>query len=99
LAEIDALRPAVIVCLGAVASKSLLGPGFALMRQRGELIDSPHAPNVIATVHPSAVLRAQGRVDAGDPNAEESHYHLHSLLKQDLAFAYTVARHAALKRA
>lgn len=99
LAEIDALRPAVIVCLGAVASRSLLGPGFPLMRQRGQLIDSPHAQHVIATVHPSAVLRAQGRADAGDPAGEEARYRLHALLKQDLAFAYTVARHAALKRA
>jgi hypothetical protein len=69
------------------------------MRQRGQLIDSPHAPHVIATVHPSAVLRAQGRADAADTAAEEAHYRLLSLLKQDLAFAYTVARHAALKRA
>jgi uracil-DNA glycosylase family protein len=99
LAELDALRPEVIVCLGAVASKSILGSGFALMRQRGQLIDSPHAPHVIATVHPSAVLRAQGRADAADTAAEEAHYRLLSLLKQDLAFAYTVARHAALKRA
>jgi len=99
LAEIDALRPTVIVCLGAVASKSLLGPGFALMRQRGQLIDSPHAQHLLATVHPSAVLRAQGRADAGDPSAGESSYRLYSLLKQDLAFAYTVAHHAALKRA
>jgi len=99
LAEIDALRPEVIVCLGAVASRSLLGPGFALMRQRGQLIQSSHAPHVIATIHPSAVLRAGGRAGSGDAAAEEARYRLLSLLRQDLAFACTIAGRAALKRA
>jgi DNA polymerase len=58
LAEIDALRPQVVVCLGATAAKSLLGAKFALMKDRGKLVSSPYAEQVIATLHPSAILRA-----------------------------------------
>jgi uracil-DNA glycosylase len=57
-AEIALLRPRVIVCLGAIAAKSLLGRTFSVMKQRGMAIDSEHADVVFATVHPSAVLRA-----------------------------------------
>ena len=58
-AEIAALKPRVIVCLGATAAQSLLGRTFRVTQQRGEWIPSPHAPRVMATIHPSAVLRAQ----------------------------------------
>lgn len=58
LAELDAVRPEVVVCLGASASKSLLGAGFALMRERGKLVASPYAERVVPTIHPSAILRA-----------------------------------------
>jgi DNA polymerase len=57
-AEIDRLRPEVIVCLGATAAQALLGKEFRVTRHRGELIESPYAPNVTATIHPSAILRA-----------------------------------------
>jgi DNA polymerase len=57
-AEIAALKPKVIVCLGATAAQALLGPGFRVTQHRGELIDSDLAPRVMATVHPSAILRA-----------------------------------------
>jgi DNA polymerase len=57
-AEIAVVRPRVIVCLGAIAAKSLLGRTFSVMKQRGVAIESPHAEVVFATVHPSAVLRA-----------------------------------------
>jgi uracil-DNA glycosylase family protein len=57
-AEIAALRPAVIVCLGATAAQALLGRDFRVSRQRGEILASPHAPHLMATVHPSALLRA-----------------------------------------
>jgi uracil-DNA glycosylase len=57
-AEIDLLRPRVIVLLGATAAQQLLGPGFSVMKKRGRLIESPLAPNVVATVHPSSILRA-----------------------------------------
>jgi uracil-DNA glycosylase family protein len=58
-AEIAVVRPRVIVCLGATAAQSLLGPQFRVSRQRGQLVESPLAPNVMATVHPSSILRAQ----------------------------------------
>ena len=56
--EIKLLEPDVIVCLGAIAAKALLGRTFSVMKSRGQPIESPWAPIVIATVHPSAVLRA-----------------------------------------
>jgi DNA polymerase len=56
--ELAALRPRVVVCLGATAAQALLGRTFRVTRQRGELIDSPLAEKVMATYHPSAVLRA-----------------------------------------
>ncbi|HEY3068650.1 MAG TPA: UdgX family uracil-DNA binding protein [Methylomirabilota bacterium] len=57
-AEIAAVTPRVIVCLGATAAQSLLGKQFRVSRQRGEWVTSPLAPFVMATVHPSAILRA-----------------------------------------
>jgi DNA polymerase len=60
-AEVAVLKPRVLVCLGATAAQALLGRDFRVSRQRGELIDSPLAPNAIATVHPSSILRAEDR--------------------------------------
>jgi DNA polymerase len=60
-AEVAALKPRVLVCLGATAAQALLGREFRVSRQRGELVDSPLAPNAIATVHPSSILRAEDR--------------------------------------
>jgi len=57
-AEISLLRPEVIVCLGATAAQALLGKQFRVSRQRGEFVKSPLAPRVMATVHPSSILRA-----------------------------------------
>jgi DNA polymerase len=57
-AEIERLRPEVIVCLGATATQALLGKDFRVTQHRGEFIDSPLAPHVAATVHPSSILRA-----------------------------------------
>lgn len=57
-AEIARLHPQVIVCLGATASQALLGKQFRVTQHRGEFIESPLAPYVMATVHPSAILRA-----------------------------------------
>jgi DNA polymerase len=56
--EIAAVRPKVLVCLGATAAQTLLGSQFRVSRQRGTLVPSELAPNVLATVHPSAILRA-----------------------------------------
>jgi DNA polymerase len=57
-AEIAAVKPEVIVCLGATAARSLLGASFRVSQRRGEVVPSPLAPKVIATVHPSSILRA-----------------------------------------
>ncbi|OBF60132.1 uracil-DNA glycosylase [Mycobacterium sp. 852002-53434_SCH5985345] len=64
IAEIEAVRPQVIVCLGATAAQSLLGADFRVSAQRGRqvrlpasIVDVEPEPTVVATVHPSAVLR------------------------------------------
>jgi uracil-DNA glycosylase family protein len=56
--EIEVLKPRAIVCLGATAAQALLGRTFRLTQHRGEFIESPLAPLVTATVHPSSILRA-----------------------------------------
>lgn len=57
-AEIDALQPKAIVCMGATAAQSLLGKDFRVTQHRGEFLKSSLAPFVMATVHPSSILRA-----------------------------------------
>jgi len=57
-AEIAALQPKVIVCLGATAAQALFGRDFRVTLHRGEFLKSPLAPFVMATVHPSSILRA-----------------------------------------
>jgi uracil-DNA glycosylase len=57
-AELRAVKPAVVVCLGATAAQSVFGSQFKLMQQRGQLLSSTLAPQALATIHPSAVLRA-----------------------------------------
>jgi uracil-DNA glycosylase family protein len=56
--EIALVRPQVIVCLGATAAQALLGSGFKVTQQRGVVVASPLAAQVLATVHPSSILRA-----------------------------------------
>ena len=60
-AELAAVQPRVLVCLGATAAQALLGRQFRVTRQRGELVNSPLAPSVVATIHPSAILRSENR--------------------------------------
>jgi uracil-DNA glycosylase family protein len=76
LAEFRAVRPRIVVALGATAASALLGPRFRVTRSRGELLpwpgasdrpeDFPEAPDgrILATVHPSAILRAPDRDEA-----------------------------------
>jgi DNA polymerase len=64
-AELALVKPRVVVCLGATAAKALLGRQFRVTADRGKPIDSPIADRVVATVHPSSVLRAP------DPDARE----------------------------
>lgn len=88
-AELSVIHPELLLCLGATASKALLGADFRLMKERGRFIaGTPWAPKVMATLHPSAVLR-------GDtPGAQEA---LYGLLLEDLrAVAGHVARPGAL---
>ncbi len=61
--ELRLVRPGLVVALGATAAQALLGPAFRVTRQRGKLQGSPLAPRVIATVHPSSILRAPDRRD------------------------------------
>ena len=57
-AEIAALQPEIIVCLGATAAQALLGRSFRVTVDHGRFIKSPLASQVLATIHPSAILRA-----------------------------------------
>ncbi|HEV2808930.1 MAG TPA: UdgX family uracil-DNA binding protein [Acidimicrobiales bacterium] len=56
-AELAVVNPHVVVLLGATAAKALLGSGFRVSRARGRFVESPVAPRVLATVHPSSILR------------------------------------------
>jgi len=58
-AEIRAVSPKLIVCLGATAAQSLLGSAFRVTQQRGVVIEPAGLPPIVATVHPSSILRAQ----------------------------------------
>jgi uracil-DNA glycosylase len=57
-AEIAAIRPKVIVCLGTTAAQALLGKDFRVTQHRGEFVESTLVPYLAATVHPSSILRA-----------------------------------------
>jgi uracil-DNA glycosylase len=64
-AEISAVRPQVIVCLGATLAQSMFGPDYRLTKERGKFVQHPWAQRVTATVHPSSILRA--------PDEEQRH--------------------------
>jgi uracil-DNA glycosylase len=66
-AELEVVRPHVVVCLGATSAQSLLGRDFRVTQHRGELLESDIAEHVTATVHPSSILRQQ---DEGSRHAE-----------------------------
>jgi len=57
-AEIEVVRPGLLVLLGATAAQSVMGPAFRVSKQRGEVMDSPFGIRAVATVHPSSILRA-----------------------------------------
>ena len=57
-AEIEAVHPALVVCLGATAARSLLGSSFRVTQRRGEFLEGLLGPVVTATIHPSSILRA-----------------------------------------
>ncbi len=72
-AEIRQIRPNVVAALGATAAQALMGPSFRLTKQRGKLVSSGVAPRVIATVHPSSILRA--------PDDETRHQEMASFIE------------------
>ncbi|HZW80665.1 MAG TPA: UdgX family uracil-DNA binding protein [Candidatus Deferrimicrobiaceae bacterium] len=57
-AELEIVKPEILVCLGATAAQSILGSEISVTRQRGQPVASPLGPKVVATVHPSSILRA-----------------------------------------
>ncbi|MFN7139259.1 MAG: UdgX family uracil-DNA binding protein [Limisphaerales bacterium] len=57
-AELEVLKPKVLICLGATAAQALLGKEFRVSTQRGEFVPSNLAEHVMATVHPSSILRS-----------------------------------------
>jgi DNA polymerase len=66
-AELEVVKPRVLVCLGATAAQALLGREFRVTSERGRPVESDLAENVLATVHPSSILRA-------DPADREREY-------------------------
>jgi uracil-DNA glycosylase family protein len=68
-AELAVVKPEVLVCLGATAAQALLGRSFRVTRERGRPVDSDLAPHVLATIHPSAILRADSESREGERKA------------------------------
>ena len=56
-AELRIIRPKLVVVMGATAAQTIFGPGFRVTRERGKVLSSKLAPRVVATVHPSSLLR------------------------------------------
>ena len=56
-AELRLVKPKLVVCLGATAGQTVFGPTFRVTRERGRVLSSKLAPRVVATVHPSSLLR------------------------------------------
>lgn len=82
-AEIAVTRPEVVVLLGATAAQGVLGRDFRVTQHRGEWLSSEIAPNVLATVHPSSILRA--------PDAESRHEEMRKFV-DDLKVAAQLIR-------
>lgn len=81
--EIGTVKPEVIVLLGATAAKAVFGKDFKITQQRGQLLQSELAPRVMATVHPSSILRA---IDEESREREMKHF------IADLEFAKTLIK-------
>jgi len=67
-AELQLVRPSLVVCLGATAAQTIFGPTFRVTRERGKVLSAPLAGKVVATVHPSSLLRQP------DPESREREY-------------------------
>jgi uracil-DNA glycosylase family protein len=81
-AELRLVQPHLVVCLGATAAQTIFGPAFRVTRERGKVLPSPFAPKVVATVHPSSLLR--------QPD-EESREREYRLFVSDLRIAVKAA--------
>jgi uracil-DNA glycosylase len=79
--ELELVKPQVLICLGATAAQALLGRQFRVTQQRGKLLETALAPHVLATVHPSSVLRA--------PDSDTRHREM-TLFVRDLRVAAKV---------
>jgi DNA polymerase len=82
-AELELIRPEILVCLGATAARALIGPSFRLLQQRGLFLETRWSTRTIATLHPSAVLRGE------DEPAKER---LYSMLRDDLRLVATATQ-------
>ena len=85
--EIQAVRPQVVVCMGATAAQALLGKTFSVTRQHGQLVESSLAPFATATIHPSAILRA--------PTSEMRHQQMRTFVNDLKQVAQLAMRRAA----
>ena len=81
-AELRLVKPKLLVCLGSTAAQAIFGPAFRVTKQRGVVLESPFAPKVVATVHPSSLLR--------QPD-EESRAREYALFVADLRVALEAA--------
>jgi uracil-DNA glycosylase family protein len=82
-AELRAVNPGLLVCLGATAAQSIMGPAFRVTRERGKVLKSDLATRILATVHPSSLLR--------QPD-EESREREYKLFVADLRAAVKAAK-------
>ena len=69
-AELAVVKPKVVVALGATAAQTLLGRGFRVTKDRGVPVESDLAPHVLATVHPSSILRQETDADRAEAMRE-----------------------------
>jgi uracil-DNA glycosylase family protein len=64
-AEIELIKPQIVVCLGATAAQAVFGPDYRVTKDRGQFVTHPWAPHATSTIHPSAILRS--------PDEEQRH--------------------------
>jgi DNA polymerase len=70
-AELRIIKPKLVVAMGATAAQTIFGPSFRVTRERGKVLSSKLAPRVLATVHPSSLLR---QPDEGSREREYKHF-------------------------
>jgi uracil-DNA glycosylase family protein len=86
-AEMELVRPELIVCLGATAAQALLGRAFRVTKQRGQLLQFAGGSKILATVHPSSILRA--------PDEETRHQDFGKFVSDLRVVAAGLQRHKA----